>query len=87
MTERAETGLWSTALRASFAGFAALGLDVERIREGVGIARDVLDDPDARVSIARSTLSWKLAQEQWQKPGLGLHAGAAVPFGVPCSGG
>jgi AraC-like DNA-binding protein len=73
--------LWCTALRACFSAFERLGLDNRRIREAAGIDDEVLADPDARVPFDRAGRIWPAAQEQWRKPGLGLHAGAALPDG------
>jgi AraC-like DNA-binding protein len=73
--------LWSTALRACFAGFAALGLDVDRIRRESGIDAAALADPDARIPFALTARIWPAAQAQWGRRGLGLHTGAALPFG------
>lgn len=73
--------LWSTALRACFAGFAALGLDVDQIRRESGIDAAALADPDARVPFTLTARIWPAAQAQWGKRGLGLHTGAALPFG------
>ncbi len=73
--------LWSTALRACFAGFRGLGLDVERIRREAGIDAAALADPDARIPFVLTARVWPAAQAQWQRPGLGLHTGVALPFG------
>ncbi len=73
--------LWSTALRACLSGFAALGLDADAIRRGSGIDAASLADPDARIPFAITARIWPVAQAQWGKPGLGLHTGAALPFG------
>ncbi len=73
--------LWSTALRACLAGFGALGLDKDRICRESGIATAVLTDPDARIPFELTGRVWPMAQLQWQKRGLGLHTGAALPFG------
>ena len=73
--------LWSTALRACLAGFAAVGLDSERVCRDAGIEPAALADPDARIPFASSARVWPAAQAQWRKPGLGLATGLALPFG------
>jgi len=73
--------LWSTALRACLHGFEALGLDSERVRRESGIDESALADPDARVPLELTGRIWPAAQAQWRRPGLGLHTGAALPFG------
>ncbi len=73
--------LWSSALRACLSGFAALGLDAERVRRDAGIDAAVLADPDARIPFELTARIWPAAQAQWGRPGLGLHTGAALPFG------
>lgn len=73
--------LWSSALRACLSGFAALGLDADRVRRDAGVDAAQLADPDARVPFAIAAKVWPAAQAQWGQRGLGLHTGAAVPFG------
>lgn len=73
--------LWSTALRACLAGFAALGLDAERVRRESGIDAAALADPDARIPFELTNRVWPAAQAQWGRPGLGLHTGHALAFG------
>lgn len=73
--------LWSAALRACLVGFAAIGLDAERVRRESGIDAAALADPDARIPFELTGRVWPVAQAQWRKPGLGLHTGVALPFG------
>lgn len=74
--------LWCTALRACLSAFEALGLDARRIAETAGISETVLADPDVRVPLETTARIWPAAQSQWRRPGLGLHAGAALPAGA-----
>ena len=73
--------LWSAALRACFVGFSALGIDVERVRREAGIDAAALADPDGRVPFPLAARIWPAAHAQWQRPGLGLATGVALPFG------
>ncbi|MDZ7802246.1 MAG: AraC family transcriptional regulator ligand-binding domain-containing protein [Trueperaceae bacterium] len=70
------------ALRACLSAFTALGLDDDRIRREAGIDAAALADPDARIPLSATARIWPAAQVQWAKPGLGLHAGEALPEGA-----
>lgn len=73
--------LWSVALKAALGAFSALGLDADDICREAGIARHLVDDPDARIPLRLTGRIWPLAENRWRLPGLGLWAGSAVSFG------
>lgn len=74
--------LWATTLRVCMHGYEELGLDVAQILQDAGIDERVLANPDGRIPFERAGQIWPAAQKQWGRPGLGLHTGAALPFGV-----
>jgi AraC-like DNA-binding protein len=74
--------LWATTLRVCMHGFEELGLDTARILRDAGIDERVLANPDGRIPFEQAGRIWPAAEKQWGRPGLGLHTGAALPFGV-----
>ena len=59
-----------------------LGLDTEALLRATGVARETLDDPDARLEGARVGALWARAYEQSGDPVLSLHAAEACPLGA-----
>ena len=68
--------------RAMLGAFGALGLDARRIQAEAGFEDEELVDPDRLLPVDRFYRIWELADRAWGRPGLGLHAGRAVPFGA-----
>jgi AraC-like DNA-binding protein len=62
--------------------FARLGLDVQRIRQETALTRGELSDPDRLIPASRMYRMWEVADRFWNRPGLGLAAGPAVPIGA-----
>lgn len=73
--------LWSVAMSATFQGLEAIGLDRAELCAKTGIEQAVLDDPEGRIPIDRTSAVWEVASEIYEGP-VALHAGAAVPFGA-----
>jgi AraC-like DNA-binding protein len=71
-----------TTIRAMLAGFSAIGLDGDALRRQAGLTDELLADPDRYVPAPIVFGLWRAATEHWARPGLGLHTGAAVPFGA-----
>jgi AraC-like DNA-binding protein len=72
----------TTGARAMLAAFARLGLDAKRIGRDAGLSPAELADPDGHLPAANVYAMWEVADRCWQRPGLGLHAGQAVPIGA-----
>jgi len=68
--------------RALVAACANLAVDVDALLAAVGIERDLLDDPDARIPAHRARELWRRAYELAGDPNLALHAVEALPFGA-----
>lgn len=73
--------LWSVALRATLSGFESLGVDRLEVCRRAGIDPAVLADADARVPLELTSRIWAIGEELSGQPAIGLHAGAAIPFG------
>jgi AraC-like DNA-binding protein len=58
-----------------------LGLDGDALLAAAGIARDALEDPDARLESDRADALWRAAYEASGDPLLALRASEATPFG------
>ena len=68
--------------RALIRSCEALGLDVKSMLDAAGVARAVIDDPDARIEVAQVRALWARAYEISGDPDLALHAAEALPFGA-----
>ena len=74
-------GLWSVALRAAMRAFEELGIDVAELCRRCEIDPADLEDADARIPLERTARIWPEGARQFGRPGLGLHAGVALPVG------
>lgn len=72
----------SLGVRGMLAGLEAVGLNGDRLLDGAGLERTVLDDPDGFVPITGVVRLWHGALREWGSDDLGLRVGAAVPFGT-----
>ena len=59
-----------------------LGLDTEAMLRAVGIRRQTLEDPDARLDGSKAGALWTKAYELSRDPVLSLHAAEACPLGA-----
>jgi AraC-like DNA-binding protein len=72
----------SVSSRAMIAACERLGVDTEALLREVGVSRQVLDDPDARLEAATVGALWAKAYEISRDPVLSLHAAEACPIGA-----
>lgn len=75
-------GVWSVTLRAALRAFGELGIDVDALCRACGIDRTLLDDVDARIPAEVAARMWPQGARLFGRPGLGLYAGTALPFGM-----
>src|SRR5512147_1152321 len=68
--------------RALVEACARLGVDTETLLRTVGIQRQTLEDPDARLQGSRASALWAKAYELSGDPVLSLHAAEACPLGA-----
>jgi AraC-like DNA-binding protein len=68
--------------RAMLTACERLGLDTEALLRTVGIQRETLDDPDARLEASKVSALWAAAYELSGDPVLSLHAAEACPIGA-----
>ncbi len=68
--------------RALVEACGRLGLDTEAMLRSVGISRQTLQDPDARLEADTVRALWAKAYELSGDPALSLHAAEACPFGA-----
>ena len=68
--------------RAQLGAFASLGLDAAAIQRETGLTDQELADPDRLLPASRQYAIWEAAERRWNRPGLGLETGAAVPIGA-----
>jgi AraC-like DNA-binding protein len=68
--------------RALVAACDRLGIDTEAMLLAVGISRQTLEDPDARLEGSKASALWAKAYELSGDPVLSLHAAEACPFGA-----
>src|SRR5512135_1695077 len=68
--------------RALIAACKRLGLDTDLLLRSVGIARETLEDPDARLPNRDAGALWAKAYELSGDPFLSLHAAECVPMGA-----
>jgi AraC-like DNA-binding protein len=68
--------------RAMVEACRRLGLDTEAMLRAVGISRQMLDDPDARLDGSKASELWAKAYELSRDPVLSLHAAEACPLGA-----
>lgn len=68
--------------RALIAACEQLGVDTERLLQAAGIARQTIDDPDARLQGSEVSALWAKAYELSNDPVLSLHAAEACPIGA-----
>jgi AraC-like DNA-binding protein len=59
-----------------------LGLDTDALLRAVGISRETLCDPDARLPGSQASALWTKAYELSRDPVLSLHAAEACPLGA-----
>ena len=69
----------AAALRTQLQGLAALGLDMQRIRDHVG---PVPEASDALVTRQQYLAMWSQAHALYRQPGLPTALAAAIPFGA-----
>jgi len=68
--------------RALIAACERLGIDTEAMLRTVGIQRQTLEDPDARLQGREASALWANAYELSRDPVLSLHAAEACPLGA-----
>lgn len=68
--------------RALVAACERLGVDTEALLRAVGISRETLEDPDARLPGSQASALWTKAYELSGDPVLSLHAAEACPLGA-----
>jgi AraC-like DNA-binding protein len=72
----------SVSSRALVQSCECLGIDTEAMLRAVGIRRELLEDPDARLEAARVGELWAKAYELSGDAVLSLHAAEACPLGA-----
>jgi len=72
----------SVSSRALIAACERLGIDTEAMLCAVGVSRQTLEDPDARLEAAKVSALWTRAYELSGDPVLSLHAAEACPPGA-----
>ena len=72
----------SVSSRAMVAACERLGLDTDALLRSVGIGRQALDDPDARLEASKVGALWAKAYELSGDPVLSLHAAEVCPIGA-----
>src|SRR5262245_2370750 len=72
----------SVSSRAMIAACERLGLDIEAMLRAVGVSRQTLEDPDARLAAGTVSALWARAYELSGDPVLSLHAAEACPPGA-----
>ena len=68
--------------RAMIESCCRLGLDTDVLLRSVGIPRETLNDPDARLEASKVSALWSMAYELSGDPVLSLHAAEACPIGA-----
>lgn len=72
----------TTSSRALLAACERLELDTAAMLRAAGVARELIDDPDARLPGESVAALWREAQQRSGDPELPLKAAQAVPFGA-----
>jgi AraC-like DNA-binding protein len=72
----------SVSSRAILAACERLGIDTAAMLRAAGLARETLDDPDARLPNPQVGALWAKAYELSRDPALALHAAEACPIGA-----
>jgi AraC-like DNA-binding protein len=72
----------SVSSRAMVGACERLGLDTGALLRAVGVTRETLEDPDARLEAAQVGALWARAYELSGDPVLSLHAAEACPLGA-----
>ena len=72
----------SVSSRAMVGACERLGLDTEAMLRSVGVSRETLEDPDARLEGGQVSALWAKAYELSGDPVLSLHAAEACPLGA-----
>jgi AraC-like DNA-binding protein len=68
--------------RAMLEACRRLGIDTDAMLRAVGISRQTLEDPDARLDGSMAAALWAKAYELSRDPVLSLHAAEACPLGA-----
>jgi AraC-like DNA-binding protein len=68
--------------RAMVTACARLGVDTDALLRSVGVSRETLEDPDARLEASKVGALWTKAYELSGDPVLSLHAAEACPLGA-----
>lgn len=69
-------------VRVMLDAFGRLGLDPAELRHASALDEIELANPDGELPRSNVYRMWEVAAQQWPRPGLGLAAGAIVPFGA-----
>ena len=72
----------SVSSRAMVGACERLGLDTDTMLRAVGVSRETLEDPDARLDASKVSALWAKAYELSGDPVLSLHAAEACPLGA-----
>lgn len=80
--ERAELTSSMTIVRAIAFGVGAAGRDAGRFLARLGIARESLEDVEARVPLALTIRAWALAEDETGDAAFGLHLAERLPHGA-----
>lgn len=67
-------------IRLAYQGMCKLGIDADKVIEGLGINKEQLYDSQLRTSHAGQALFWKLTEDVSQDADIGLHLGAYIPL-------
>jgi AraC-like DNA-binding protein len=72
----------STSTRAMLAAAESRGFETRDLLDAFGLARAIVDDPDARLSAPTVLALWDALRERSGDPALQLAAPTALPFGA-----
>ena len=77
-----DASVLAVASNAVLDACARLGLDRAALAGAAGVEPGELDDPDARLPVAKADAIWAAAAAAADDPCLALHAAEALPFGA-----
>lgn len=71
-----------TSSRALVLACEEMSVDTDSMLQSVGVARETIEDPDARLPLEQARALWAKAYELSGDPDLSLHAAERLPFGA-----
>src|SRR5690606_31500119 len=69
-------------IRAALVGLASVRTNVNDVLNAANIKREVVDDPEGKLTLEQISNFWSVASERLNDPQIGINMAKLIPFGT-----